>query len=131
MERFKLLFDSDGYICGFHQVYDDDYDVESTEEILMEKTKGYTRFINGDFVVDDVKEAEIAKRDEISLLEKYLEDTSDIVSETVEQIMSLDNALTFVVDILKILHDFRVEYVKTLADRKNWRERLKELRGDK
>ena len=130
MEKFKLKLDKDGFIIDFILVFNDDYDVLSDSETMCGKLNGYTKFINGEFVEDAEKKAEILKEKEIIQLEKNLEDTSDYVNETFEKIVSLDSNVTFIVDFLKIIRDFRSDYAKILSDRKTWRDRLKELRGE-
>lgn len=68
-----------------------------------------------------------AKSTEIESLKKSLSDTDYIVSETFENVLALDNPVTFISDFIKILVQFNSKYATVIANRKIWRDRIEEL----
>ena len=69
----------------------------------------------------------IADELEITDLTHKLRDTDYIFAQWVEEVLALDNPLTWVSDIIKINIRYLKEYKETIANRKTWRERIKEL----
>ena len=60
LNYYKFMKNADGYIIGFHTVpmgTDHDYFGQMAEH--QEATHGWTRFIDGQFVEDEAKKAEI------------------------------------------------------------------------
>ena len=68
-----------------------------------------------------------AKSTEIESLKKSLSDTDYIVSETFENVLALDNPVTFISDFIKIMVQFNSKYATLIANRKIWRDRIEEL----
>lgn len=92
------------------------------------------KFVGEQLVLDEQKKAEQEEQEnkdlEIHSLEKQLKETDYIISRTFEEIMSLDNSITFIVDFIKILKEFRTKYAEQLKNRKTWRQRIEELKGE-
>ena len=68
-----------------------------------------------------------AKQTEIESLKRSLADTDYIVSETFENVLALDNPVTFISDFIKIMVQFNSKYATVIANRKVWRDRIEEL----
>jgi len=134
INRYKLEINEDGYIIGFYTTLGDEFDYEGQMANFPFATRGWTKLVNGQLVEDLAKKAEILEKEatdlEISDLEEKLNSTDYIIARTFEDIMALDNSVTFIVDFIKIIRQFREKYKDALANRKTWRERIEELRGD-
>lgn len=59
MIKYKLIFNDEGYIIGFYDVLDDDFDYSGQMADFPEVCEGWTKFENGEFVEDLEKKAEI------------------------------------------------------------------------
>ena len=64
---------------------------------------------------------------EIADLKSKLNATDYIFAQWSEEVLALENPLTWVTDIIKINIRYMKEYKDTIANRKAWRERIKEL----
>ncbi len=89
-----------------------------------------------ELVFDESKWSEMAassiKKDtekEISLLKQRLIDTDYIASKWLEEIIALDNPLTWIRDVIAINIKYSKEYKDTIRKRKTWRDRIRELGG--
>ena len=133
MIKYKFEYDADGYIIGFNNTLDSDYDYEGnfSDDIIA---KGWYKFIDGSFVEDLERKKEIEsktiKDEEIKHLEQNLNSTDYIMARMVEEFMALDNPLTFIADIIKIFIAYGKKYKEQIANRKSWRARIEELRGE-
>ena len=68
-----------------------------------------------------------AKETEIESLKESLAQTDYIVAEAFENVLSLDNPVTFISDFIKILLQYNSKYATVIANRKIWRDRIEEL----
>ena len=65
-----------------------------------------------------IAEEEAEAREEHKLeLKQYLKDTDYVVTETFEKVMSLNNAVTFIADFIKIMVEFKNKYSAILEER--------------
>lgn len=71
----------------------------------------------------------IADEKEIAELEQKLNETDYIIARWGEEIVSLNNPITWVADVIKINTKYAKEYKEAFANRKTWRERIEELRS--
>lgn len=85
-------------------------------------------------VLDEEKLAEMIAEEEQEVIDEEITDlkqklnaTDYIMAETFEEIMSLDNSVTFIVDFIRIVKSFYQQYADVIAQRKAWRQRIKEL----
>ena len=129
---FTVKTDKDGFVLSIsHTVNDDiEIDIGTIEPLYLNAYK----LFDGVLILDEERKAEIMaeeeqkeKEEEIAELKKNLEDTDYIVTETFEDIMALDNSVTFIVDFIRIVKQFSTTYASVLANRKAWRQRIKEL----
>ena len=129
---YTINTNQEGYILSIsHTNHDNiELDLDTIDPNYLEAYK----LIDSEPVLDEEKKESIiaekqqeAKLHEIEMLKKNLSDTDYIMAETFEDIMSLDNSVTFIVDFIRIVKQFSTTYASTLANRKAWRERIKEL----
>ena len=60
LNKYKLSFDENDYINGFHVVFgDESYDYYGQMADFPDSCEGWTKFINGEFVEDLAKKEEI------------------------------------------------------------------------
>lgn len=128
---YTLNLDSENYILSISHTPNDNINID-IDQIEAKYLNAYK--YNGELFLDEEKkqamieeETQKAKETEIAELKKSLNDTDYIMAETFEEIMSLDNALTFIADFIAILKQFKSQYSETIANRKAWRQRIKEL----
>ena len=130
INKYKIKT-TNGYVSGFYMVLEGEYDYEGQMADYPNACKGWTKFVNGKFVEDETKKAEIegeeAKQTELATLHKDLSDSDYLVARTFEQVMALENPLTFISDLIKITKEFREKYAETIANRETWRKRIEEL----
>lgn len=131
--NYVIHSNDEGYIDSCWAVLDDTYNYTGQLADFPDITEGWYKFVNNEFVIDEEKKAEIIaekeKEIEIIHLEKNLNDTDYIMASAFEEVMSLNNPITFISDFIKILVNYRSKYAEQLANRKAWRERIEELKG--
>ena len=71
-----------------------------------------------------------ADEKEISELEQKLADTDYIFAKYCEELLAMDNPLTWISDVIKLNVRYTKQYSETIKNRKKWRERIEELRGN-
>lgn len=128
--RAKIFFDENNYIKRFvTDNIDGEYEVDETFD--FEHLYCY-HLVNNEFVLDEnkVKEQDEQndKDNEIFELEQLLNNSDYIIARVFEEVMSLNNPLTFIADLLKIFVKYKDKYKEQLANRVKWRERIEELR---
>lgn len=129
--NYKLKFNDEGYIISFEAVDNNDYDYHGQLALQPNLCKGWTKFIDGNFIEDETKKAIIlakaSNKERQEELHKLLDDSDYIIAKAFEQIMSLNNPLTFVSDLINITTLMTNHYGDTIANRQKWREELEEL----
>lgn len=133
---YTVNTDQNGYILAVAHTENDNVEL-NLEQVETEYLNAY-KLIDGVLEIDEDKKAELikeeeqmAKETEILELEQDLNKTDYIMARMLEEIMALNNPLTFISDMIKIFVAYGTKYKDTLADRKTWRERIEELRNDK
>lgn len=131
---YTVNLDADRYIISVSHTKDDSVDMDL--DILDLRYLNAYRLIDSEIILDEARKAEMvaaeeqkAIDEEIADLKAKLNESDYIVANTFEQVMSLDNAITFIADFIKIMADFRKKYADLLINRKNWRARIEELEG--
>ena len=129
---YTVNTDKNGFILSISHTLKDNIPLD-IKKIDMRYMNAY-RLVEGQPVLDEEKKAEIvaeeqkeAKDTEIESLKKSLAETDYIVSETFENVLALDNPVTFISDFIKILVQFNSKYATVIANRKIWRDRIEEL----
>lgn len=68
LNKYKISINEDGYVNGFWAVLDDNYDYYGQMADYPEVCEGWTKFENGEFIVDENKKAEIETQKRIEAL---------------------------------------------------------------
>lgn len=132
--RANIEFEND-YIKSLKSSPDGEYELPKDFDIsllncyyIIRKSK--TEY---EFVLDETKANQVVEDDEkdteIQQLETKLNNSDYIIAQAFEEVLALNNPLTFVADIIKIMIKYSTKYKDTLANRKTWRNRIQELRG--
>lgn len=131
---YTINLDENKYILSIAHTANDSVEIDL--DLLDLRYLNAYRLIDSEIILDEVKKAEMvaaeqrkAIDEEIADLKQKLNESDYIVANTFEQVMSLDNAITFVADFIKIMADFRKKYADLIINRKNWRTRIEELEG--
>lgn len=134
--KYEVITDPQGYLLilrhtgtakDFVELNLEDYDL--SEDRLFAYKLGKNELIFDQSKYDEIldKKRRISNNKEISELKKRLQETDYIMSKWVEEIISLDSPLTWISDVIKINVRYLREYKEILKNRKEWRERIKEL----
>ena len=127
--KCNVNLDDEGYVLRIKTASDGEY--ELPDDLDLSCISCY-RLVKGSFVADEEKMAQIRLADqaknEIESLSKKLQETDYIIARTFEEVMALDNPLTFVSDTIKIIVNNSKKCQELLALRKSWRARIEELK---
>lgn len=111
INKYKINI-QDGYVVGFYTTLGD-YDFEGQMSDYPNATRGWTKFINGQFVEDETKKAEILDKEEkqnrINELKQMLNETDYIYNSIREGGRSEEY------------------YADVIKNRKAWRKEIQEL----
>lgn len=131
--RCNIEFDEDNYITRIVSLRDGEYILPENFDFIHLNCYYISR--SGDdyeFILDENKVAELNQKiidsDEIEDLQKKLNNSDYIIAQAFEEVLALNNPLTFVADVIKIMIKYSTEYHDTLINRKNWRNRIRDLR---
>ena len=64
INNYELHFNDDGYLIGFEAVLDDNYEYVGQMSQFPDACRGWTKFVNGEFVEDVTKKEEILAQEE-------------------------------------------------------------------
>lgn len=124
--------DKNGFILSIAHTPNDDTELDIS--MLDLKYLNAYQIIDGIISLNEERKIELEAEEErkekdmeIEQLKANLSATDYVISETFEDIMSLDNTVTFIVDFIRIVKQFSQNYADILANRKAWRQRIKEL----
>lgn len=130
--RAKIDFDENNYIKRFVTDGNGEYVIDE-ETFDFEHLFCY-RLVDDELVLDldkvQQQDEDDNKKLEIFDLKKHLNETDYITARCFEEIMGLDNKITFIADFIAILVKYSKQYKEVLAERKQWRERIEELEND-
>lgn len=135
--RYTVYLDARGYVTnitqsgrGFVELNLDDYDFSDGRIRAYRLGKNRLVFDEAEYqrILNDRQNKQ--NEAEIKDLEQKLNDTDYIIARWGEEIVALDNPLTWVADVIKINVKYAKQYKEVLANRKTWRERIEELRND-
>lgn len=125
---YTLKLDENNYVLSIGNTTEDNFEVD-LDTLDLEHLGAY-QLINGKLVLNEQKKQELINSVEIAELKEKLNETDYIISRTFEDIMALDNKLTFITDMIGILVKYSKQYKEQLTNRKQWRNRIEELRGE-
>lgn len=129
MEKYTVNIDDNSFILSISHTANDSIELDLSK-IDLEYLQAY-RLVDGAVFLDEVrKEALIIEENQrkheehIEMLKQFLKDTDYVIAETFEQVLSLNNPVTFITDIIKILVQFKSKYAAILEERANAREEI-------
>lgn len=135
--KYYIITDSQGYVLtiqhtntvkDYVELNLDDYDLSNDRIYAYKLGKNELLFDPKRYEEIQSEKQKVLNNKEISELQRKLQETDYIISKWGEEIISLDNALTWIADVIKINLKFIKEYKEVLENRKLWRERIEELR---
>ena len=78
LNYYKFTLNADGYIIGFHAVpSNQEYDYYGQMSQFPDAIRGWTRFADGNFVIDETKKAEILAEEQKKAEEPTWEERID------------------------------------------------------
>lgn len=133
--KYTIYLDENNYVSAIANTLNDNIELDLTD-IDLPHLSAY-QLLNNELVLDEVKLNELIQKehqrevnDEIFDLEQKLNSTDYIMARMLEEIMALDKPLTFIADVIKIFASYGKKYKTQLANRKSWRTRIEELKGE-
>ena len=131
--KYTINIDKNNYVLSIAHTPYDNTELDLTG-IDLSHLSAY-QLLDNKLVLDEIKLNELIAQehqhevdDEIFDLEHKLNSTDYIMARMLEEIMALNNPLTFIADIIKIFVAYATKYKDTLSNRKSWRERIEELK---
>ena len=126
---YTVNTDKEGYIMSLSHTPKDSVELD-LKGMELQYLSAY-KILDGIAVLDEERKSQIIAEEEAEAdaehrleLKRYLKDTDYVVAETFEKVMSLNNAVTFIADFIKILVEFRSKYADILQARQEAREEL-------
>ena len=130
--KYTIGTDNNGYVTYIAHTPNDNIEI-NIDEIDINYINAY-KLINDALVLDEARKEEIiieneqlAKQLRVNELKKYLTDTDYIMARMLEEIMALNNPLTFIADIIKIFVAYAAKSTAELEERKQARKEIEEL----
>jgi hypothetical protein len=134
--KYYIVTDSQGYVLtiqhtntvkDYVELNLDDYDLSNDRIYAYKVGKNELLFDPKRYEEIQAEKQKVLNNKEIAELQKKLQETDYIILKWGEEIISLDNALTWIADVIKINIRYIKEYKEVLKNRKKWRERIEEL----
>lgn len=138
-QRYCVTLDINGYVSNIFQtgtINDfceldlDEYDLSGYRKNAYKLGKNKLIFDEERYQQILAEKQYIADQKEIGVLQQKLNETDYIMAQWVEEIMSLENRLTWIIDAIAVSFKYMGKYRETIQNRKTWRERIRELRGE-
>lgn len=129
---YTVNTDNNNYVLSISHTDHDNIDLD-LEKLELNYLSAY-KLIDNIMVLDNEKKKEIiaqeeetAKAQHIIELKKYLTDTDYITARAFEEVMTLNNPITFITDMIAILVKYATQYKDVIAQRKIVRAEIEEL----
>ena len=129
--RCFIIFDDQNYIMSVKTASDGVY--ELPDDVDFNYLNCY--YLSEDeFLFDEEKKQRIIetddKKNEIESLQKKLDETDHIFVQYIEDVIALDNPLTWISDVIKLNVSYLKQYKDIIKQRAEWRARIKELENE-
>lgn len=136
--KYYVSLDARGYVTSithtgridYVELNLDDYDLTNGRIRAYKLGKNKLIFDEAEWKRIQDENQHKADEKEISDLEQKLADTDYIFAKYCEELLSLDNPITWVSDVIKLNLKYMKQYSEVIKNRKKWRERIEELRGN-
>lgn len=129
--RANLTLDQNNYILTLKKAIDGEYEVP--DDIDLNFLNCYY-LSEGKFLFDEEKYKQVKEKDgnrnEIESLQKQLNATDYILAKYCEEILALNNPLTWIADVIKVNLKYISQYSDIIKQRAEWRARIKELENE-
>lgn len=134
--KYEVITDAEGYVQVIqHTGTVRDYVELNLEEYNLKEDRIYAYKLGKNELIFDLERyEEICKENEkeadfkeIAELKQKLTDSDYIMARWGEEIVSLENPLTWITDVIKINIKYTKEYKDAFANRRKWRARIEEL----
>lgn len=129
---YTVTLDKENYLTSVAHTQNDNIELDLST-LNLPYLNAY-KMVDNAPVLDEEKlqalieaEQQEAKNEEIEELKDKLSKTDYVMAETFEEIMSLESSVTFVIDFINIIKQFKNQYAEVISERKAWRQRIKEL----
>jgi len=137
--RYEVITDTEGYVQVIRHTGSPKRDfIEldlSDYDLTNDRIHAY-KLGKNELIWDEAKYQEIldnkqkeADEEEIADLKEKLNSTDYIFARWGEEVLALENPLTWIADVIKINVKYMKMYKDVIANRKTWRERIEELEG--
>lgn len=133
--KYTVYVDARGYVTSITQTGRDfvelnleDYDFSNGRIRAYKLGKNKLIFDEQEYqnILNDRQKAQ--DEAEIKDLEQKLNETDYIMARFTEELLGLNNPLTWITDVIKLNAKYTKQYAEAIANRKKWRERIEELR---
>jgi hypothetical protein len=136
--KYFVSVDARGYVTNithtgridYVELNLDDYDLSNGRIRAYKLGKNKLIFDEAEWKRIQDENQHKADEKEIAELEQKLADTDYIFAKYCEELLSLDNPITWVSDVIKLNLKYMKQYSEVIKNRKKWRERIEELRGN-
>lgn len=136
--KYFVSVDARGYVTNithtgridYVELNLDDYDLSNGRIRAYKLGKNKLIFDEAEWKRIQDENQHKADEKEIAELEQKLTETDYIFAKYCEELLALDNPLTWVTDVIKLNLKYMKQYSETIKNRKKWRERIEELRGN-
>lgn len=129
---FTVNTDINNYVTSIAHTSHDNIDIDLS--LIDANYLNAYKLVNDTLVLDEIRKEEIIienenlhKQSRVSELKEYLNSTDYIMARMIEEIMALNNPLTFIADIIKIFAAYATKYTEELKARKQARKEIEEL----
>lgn len=130
--KYTVNVDIDGYVLSISHTENDNVELDLSD-VDLKYLNAYKLGIDS-LMLDEYKlqrlvneEIEQVKSQRIKELKKLLTDSDYICSRAFEEVLSLNNPLTFITNFINILVKYSTQYKDVISNRKAWREEIEEL----
>ena len=134
--KYQVITDADGYVSiirhtgtkkDFVELDLSEYDLGDNKLHAYKLGKDQLIFDEERYqeILDEIQEK--ADRKEVSELKAFLSETDYITARAFEEVMALNNPLTWVADVIKINLKYSKQYAETITKRIWARKRIEEL----
>lgn len=137
--KYTVYLDARGYVTNishtgtikdYVELNLDDYDLSNGRIRAYKLGKNKLIFDEAEWQRIQDSNQHKADEKEIADLEQKLADTDYIFAKYCEELLALDNPLTWISDVIKLNIKYTKQYSEVIKNRKTWRERIEELRGN-
>ena len=126
--KYELIKNDEGFIVSMIKS-DKGIEVDVSKMDLAYLDAYYEK--DGKVVLNEERKAQMVadeeKESRIHELETMLEESDGIITGMLDDIVALDNPVTFISDFIKVLANYNSKYSALVTDRKAWRAELEEL----